>query len=182
MLPAGATAGRPGLSPGGNVRLAKAHITTGARVPCERQPWAAKTFSSLATKPRARTSPASTRWWPRASRTTSTPRSTWPTCRCVCRRPPKRALASCCPTSGSACAPPTPPEPRRWGPARQPTNVQARDPRRAREPRPYSSGPARPSPDGYPPCSRFGSKGAVQLLIFKRYINLFICPKTILEF
>jgi len=51
--------------------------------------------------------------------------------------------------SGRAYTPSTPPEPRRAPPARQLANVQARGPRRAREPRPYSSGPTRPSPDRY---------------------------------
>ena len=148
VLPAGATAGRPGLSPGGNVRLAKAHITIGARVPCERQPWATKTFSSLATKPRARTSPASTRWWPPARPTTSTPRRTWRTCCCACRPTPSHASASCCRMSGSADAPPTPPEPlARVRPVRPLTPTLATTAEHSA--RPSSSGPARRPPYGY---------------------------------
>ena len=38
-------------------------------------PWAERIFSSAATRPREKTWPASTRWWPRARPTKSTPRS-----------------------------------------------------------------------------------------------------------
>ncbi|RKG55047.1 IS66 family transposase, partial [Corallococcus sp. CA054B] len=83
--------------------------TTAPRRRCARPPWAVKTFSSSATRPLGRTSPASTRWSPPARPTASIPRRTSRTCCCASSRTRMRASANCCPTSGCGDAPRTRP-------------------------------------------------------------------------
>ena len=74
---------------------------------------------------------------------------TWPTCCCACRRTRKRASANCCRTSGSACAPPTPPEHRLRSPSSQLALAKLAT-FAEHGAHPLFKQPARRLPDGYP--------------------------------